>query len=58
MISSSAASFALIVKTCVRMCTQDHVAGAIDNAIGGVGGTVIKYLIDGIIDVLCGGGLL
>ena len=56
--SRSAVSFALIVKTCIIMCTQDHIAGAIENAIGGVGGTVIKYLIDVVIGVLRGGFLL
>ena len=40
------------------MCTQDHVAGAIENAISGVGGAVIKYLIYGVIGALRGGGLL
>ena len=58
MSSSSAASLDLIVEPCVRMCTQDHVTRAIENAIGGECGAVIQYLIDGIIGALCVGGLL
>ena len=58
MSSRSDASFALVVETCVIMCTQDHVAGVIANAIVGVCGTVINYLIDGFIGALRGGGLL
>ena len=56
--SGSAASLAIIVETCIRMCIEDHVARAIDNAIWGVSGAVIKNLVDGLIGVLCGSGLM
>ena len=52
------ASLVLIVEPCVRMCTEDHVASAIENAICRVSGTVIQNLIDSFIGALCGGGLL
>ena len=58
MSSRSSASFALIAETCVRMCTQDHVTGAIENAIDVIGGAVIEYLIDGVIGSLRGSALL
>ena len=38
-------SFALIVQTCVRICTQNYIPGAIDNSIGGVCSALIEYLI-------------
>ena len=56
--SGSAASLDLIVEPCIRMCTEDHVARAIDNAIYVVSGAVIQNLVDGFIGALCGGGLL
>ena len=55
--SVSAASLALIVEPYVRMCTEDHVARAIYNALGRVSGAVIQNLVNGFICVLCGGGL-
>ena len=56
--SSSAASLALIVEPCVRIFTEDHVARAIENSIGGIGSALIQYLIDGVIGAFCGKGLL
>ena len=56
--SGSAASFALIVEPCVRMCTEDHVARAIEDAICEAGGAVIHNLVDGFICALCGGVFL
>ena len=56
--SRSAASFDIIVEICVIMCTEDHVSGAIDNAICEVSGAIIEYFIDGLTGVLRGGGLL
>ena len=58
MCSGSAASLALIVEPCIIMCTEDHVASAIENDIRGVSGKVIQNLIDGFIGALCGGGLM
>ena len=56
--SGSAASLDLIVETCVRMCTEDHVARVIENAVGRISGTVIQNLVDGFICALCGRILL
>ena len=56
--SGSAASLDLIMELCIRMCTGDHVARAIENAIYGISGAVIQNLVDGFIGALCGGGLL
>ena len=56
--SGYAAYLALIVEPCFRMCTEDHVASAIENAICGVSSAVIQNLIDGFIGALCGGGLM
>ena len=54
----STASFAFIVKTWLRMCKENHVAGAIENSIGRVCSTLIKYLIDCLVDAFRCGGLL
>ena len=35
----------LIVEPCIRMCTEDHVASAIDNATFGVSGAVVVGII-------------
>ena len=56
--SCSAAAFAFVVKSCVRMCTQNHVSGAIEYPIRGVCSTVIKYLTDCFFGVFCCGSLL
>ena len=56
--SCSAVSFDLVVKSYVRMRTQNHAAGAIEYSIGRVCSTVIKYLINCFFGVLCCGGLL
>ena len=56
--SGSAASLSLIVEACVRMCAEDHVAGAINNAVSRVSGAVIQNLVDGFICALCGRSLL
>ena len=56
--ASSVVSLALIVEPCIRMCTDDHVARAIENAICGVSGALIQNLVDVFIGALCGGGLL
>ena len=56
--SGSAASLALIAEPCVRMCTEDHAARAIENAAGRVNGVVIQNLVDGFICALCGRSLL
>ena len=58
MSSRSYAASAFIVKSCVRMRTQNHVAGVIEYSIGGVCITVIKYLIDCFFGAFCCGGLL
>ena len=51
--SGSAASLDLIVEACVRMCVEDHVAGAIENAVSRVSGAVIQNLVNGFICALC-----
>ena len=56
--SGSAASLALIVEACARMCAEDHVAIAIENAVRRVSGAVIQHLVDGFICELCGRILL
>ena len=56
--SGSSVYLALIVEPCIRMCTEDYVARPIENAIFGVSGAVIYNWVDGLIGVLCGGGLL
>ena len=58
MCSGSAASLALIVEACVRMCAEDHVAIAIENAVSRVSGAVIQNVIDGFICALCDRSLL
>ena len=37
-----AVAFAWVVKYCVRMRTKNYIAGAIENTIGGVCGTVTE----------------
>ena len=56
--SGSAEYFDIIVEHCIRMCTEEHVARAIDNSIYRVSGAVIQNFVDGFIGALCGGGLL
>ena len=54
----SAASFVFILKTWVRMCTQNHVDRVIESSIGWLCSTVIKYLIDFLFGAFCCGGLM
>ena len=42
MIACSSAAFALVVKSCVRVRTKNHISGAIEDPIGGICGTIIK----------------
>ena len=59
--SSSAcsdAAFALVVKSCVRVITNHYIAGAIEDTIGEVCGTIIEELIDFFVCALGDGGLL
>ena len=58
MCSVSTVYLALIVEPCIRICTEDHVARAIDNSICRVSGAVIQNLVDVFIGALCDGGLL
>ena len=58
MSTCSAAAFAFVVKYCVRMRTKNHIAGAKDNPIGGVCGTVTEQLIYCFVREFGGGGLL
>ena len=58
MSSFSAVAFDLIVKFCVRVSTKHHIAGVIEDPIGGVCGTIIEDLVDLFVRALGGSGLL
>ena len=45
MSTRSSAVFVFVVKYCVRMCTKNHIAGAIEDPIGEVCGTIIEWLV-------------
>ena len=56
--ASAAASFADIEVHGVEMGWEDHVAGAVGDAVGWVSCHKVEELSDGIVGGLCGGGLL
>ena len=58
MSTRSDADFAFVVKSCVIMRTQNHIAGAIEDLIGRVCGTVIEELIYCFVRAFICGGLL
>ena len=54
----SVEAFAFVVKSCIRMRTNNHTAGEIEDPIGGVCGTIIELLIYCFVRALGGSGLL
>ena len=56
--SSSFSSLDLILESRVRMCAEDHIARAIENAVSRVSGAVIQNLVDGFTCALCVRSLL
>ena len=58
MSTRSTAAFAFVVKSCVRMRTKKHIAGAIEDPIKGVCGTIIEWLVYCFVCAFVGDGLL
>ena len=58
MSASSAARVAFIIETSIGMCSKHHVASSVPDAIMGIGGDVIKELMDGSRGGFSGSGLL
>lgn len=52
MCPSSASSLGFIVKTGVRVCCEDHFAGAVHCAVIGIRGEIVEELMDGILGIL------
>ena len=50
--------FSLVVKSFVRGSTKNQIAGALEDPIGGLCGTIIEELIDCFVHALGGSGLL
>ena len=56
--SRAAAGLSKVELSCIGMDGQDHTTGTVSDAVVGIGGNIVKDLVDGVVGGSHGGVLL